>query len=83
MGVGRGARGGQAPRLDFEMFGKKGYLSFEWEKTNFITVGPPPGQISLVAPSWKKSFRRPWLLYLFIILLSLDTSLVCSVTDGC
>jgi len=42
MGVGRGARGGQAPRLDFEMFGKKGYLSFEWEKTNFITVGPPP-----------------------------------------
>jgi len=39
MGVGRGE--GKAP-LDFEIFSKKSYFfSFEWEKTNFTTFGPP------------------------------------------
>jgi len=41
MVVGKGGAGGKGP-LDFENFSKKGcFLSFEWEKTNFITFGHP------------------------------------------
>jgi len=55
MGVGRGKRGGLAP-LDFGNFSKKCcFLSFEWEKTNFTTFGPPTKILekSLSAPSGK------------------------------
>ena len=42
---------------------KRCVLDFEWEKTNFITFGPPLEKYwknPLVTP-WKKSFRRPCL----------------------
>jgi len=42
MGVGRGRPGRALVPLDFEIFSKKGcFLSFEWEKSNFTTFGPP------------------------------------------
>jgi len=57
----RGQRGPWPP-LYFEIFSKKGcFLSFEWEKTNFTTFGHSLDKIwknPLVAPPWKKSFRR-------------------------
>ena len=46
----KGRQGGLGP-LDFENFTKKGcFLSFEWEKTNFTTFGPP----------WKNFGKIPW-----------------------
>jgi len=42
MGVGKGSRGRARAPLAFENSNKKGYfLSFEWEKMNFTTFGPP------------------------------------------
>jgi len=42
MDVGREVGRRALAPLDFEHFGKKGcFLSFEWEKTNFTTFGPP------------------------------------------
>ena len=59
-----GRRKGGASPLDFENISKIGcFLSFEWEKTNFTTFGPPPGKIlekSPGGPPWKKYFRRPY-----------------------
>jgi len=56
------SEGGDKAPLDFENFSKKDFLSVEWEKTNFITFGPPTENFwknPLVTPLWKKFFRRP------------------------
>ena len=57
MGVGRGAL---APP-DFESFSKKGCsLSFEWEKTNFTTFGPPWKNLEKsVVPPLEKILPNP------------------------
>jgi len=56
----KGGKGALAPWI-LKIFAKKVcFLSFEWEKTNFITFSPLEKfwKNPLVAP-WKKSFRRP------------------------
>jgi len=58
MGVERGA----LSLLDFEFFSKKGYfLSFEREKTNFATFGPPRKILkkSPNAPPLEKTLPTP------------------------
>ena len=71
----RGIGFGTRPHQDFEIwhfpinFCKKGcFVSFDWCKCNFATFGRPcknmfgpPLQNSLLAPSRKKSLRRPCL----------------------
>jgi len=42
MGVGMGGQGRLGPACILQFFLKKYcFLSFEWEKTNFTTFGPP------------------------------------------
>ena len=53
MGVGRGGAGGPFLLLDFRNFRKKGFLSFEWEKTDFTKFDPLEKSPS--APAWKNS----------------------------
>jgi len=56
----KGGKGVKAPWI-LKISAKKGcFLNFEWEKPNFTTFGLPRKN-PLVPPSWKKSFRRPWL----------------------
>jgi len=51
MGVAMGGKGGAKAPLYFEIFSKKiCFFSFQWEKTNFTTFGPP-GQILEKSPS--------------------------------
>jgi len=48
---------GRLAPLDFEIFSKKGcFLSFERQKSNFTTFGPPLEELRknpLVVPYWK------------------------------
>jgi len=56
-------RGREKSPLDFEIWhfpikrsAKKFFLSFKWVKWNFAIFL----LVSLLAPHWKKCFRRPW-----------------------
>jgi len=64
MGVGRGGRGWLDPQ-DFEIFSKNCcFHSFEWEKLNFITFGPPMEKFrqKTLVPPLKKFFPTPMVL---------------------
>jgi len=69
MGVGRGVRGALTT-LDFEIISKKKlFFDFEGQKPKFTNFGPPlekNWENPLLAPPWKKSFRRPWSQCVFI-----------------
>ena len=69
MGVGRGGGTGYGPpgfsNLTFSVkFSAKKdcYLRFESVKWNLTTFFPP-GKNPLLAPPWKKTFRRPWMCH--------------------
>ena len=52
MGVGMGGKGGPSTPRNLEISTKKGcFLSFDWEKRNLITFGPPPRKFLEKSPS--------------------------------